>query len=342
MSAAQDKISEQRVQVMRREFERAIQDIKSVSALRQLELLIDRQDVDGIMTLLGIDPSAFIGITDSLRSDYQLAGRMAAEVLTPVPVPGIGAVAFRFDMAAPAATTWIATTSSKLVVEIIDDQRTLIREHLSRTTAAGINPRQAAVQLVGAIDRTTGKRTGGIVGLTSQQAGWMSKAEQELINLDSNYFTRKLRDKRFDSTVRKAIADEKPLTKKQISGIMRSLENRTLKYRGDNIARTEAINGLRAGQAESIRQAVVKGELEPQDVTKEWDATGDEDTRPDHEAANGQRQLLQNPFEIRGARMMYPGDSSLGAPGSQTIKCRCRADYRVDFVGRAVRLEGWR
>jgi hypothetical protein len=33
-----------------------------------------------------------------------------------------------------------------------------------------------------------------------------------------------------------------------------------------------------------------------------------------------------------GARMMFPGDFSLGAPPEEIINCRCVVKHRVDFL----------
>ena len=50
----------------------------------------------------------------------------------------------------------------------------------------------------------TGRRTGGIQGLPNSKASGLN-ARDELSGLNANYFTRELRDKRFDKTVRAAI-----------------------------------------------------------------------------------------------------------------------------------------
>ena len=197
--------------------------------------------------------------------------------------------------------------------------------------------------MVGRVNKTSGKRIGGFIGLTSQQAGWVANARSELESLDSHYFTRELRDKRFDATVRKAIRDEKPLTNSQVAAMITSMQNRTMKYRGDVIARNESIKALRAGQYNAIRQAMAKGQLEEQDVSKVYDATGDSRTRGDHLLTEGQRRSFSEPFQYPdGSLVLYPGDDSLGAPAKQTVQCRCKVDYRIDFIGRAVRMEGFR
>jgi hypothetical protein len=58
-------------------------------------------------------------------------------------------------------------------------------------------------------------------------------------------------------------------------------------------------------------------------LKKQWIAVLDDRTRPDHAAADMQIKEMHEPFEVGESLLMYPADSSLGAPLSQTINCRC-------------------
>ena len=56
---------------------------------------------------------------------------------------------------------------------------------------------------------------------------------------------------------------------------------------------------------------------------KTWKTFGDAKVRPSHKAANGQRVPLDMPFTVGGYEMMFPNDSSLGAPAGEVVNCRC-------------------
>ena len=125
-----------------------------------------------------------------------------------------------------------------------------------------------------------------------------------------------------------------------------AMQARTQQYRGQVIARTESINALRAGQFEAIKQAAIKGDIDPRDVSKAWDSSSDARTREDHllmEATYRDNPIgLESAFIAPdGSRLLYPGDWSLGASGAQTIQCRCKAVYRIDFAGSLRRVEGF-
>lgn len=84
------------------------------------------------------------------------------------------------------------------------------------------------------------------------------------------------------------------------------------------IARTETHTAAEVGQRKAAQAS-------PLDYVKEWLATEDDRTRPDHADANGQRVALDKPFVIGGVEMDHPGDPD--APPGQTINCRCTCLY---------------
>jgi hypothetical protein len=195
---------------------------------------------------------------------------------------------------------------------------------------AGRNPRNIALDIIGRINPATGKREGGVIGLTSNQTDAVIKARSELQNLDTNYFTRQRRDARFDKTIRKAIADGKPLTADQIDKITGRYKDRLLQLRGETIARTEAITALRAGTHEGFAQLVDSGAVRADQIRLTWSATGDGRTRDTHTSLNKQAITFGGTFvSPSGAMLSYPGDTSHGASGAETIQCRCTANYRI-------------
>lgn len=93
------------------------------------------------------------------------------------------------------------------------------------------------------------------------------------------------------------------------------LEARTPQRRTDVIARTESMHASNAGSYQLFKDYGAQ--------KKEWLATADERTRDAHRSANGQVRPMDQPFDVGGYHLTYPGDSSLGAPVSQIAQCRC-------------------
>ena len=338
-----DIIGNQQEAQMLRAFLDAVADIKNQTKITQLTAAIERGDIDGAIRLLGLDPAAFEGMDESLRQTYRTGGFTGAAQFGSIPTPD-GDVLMRFNMRSPAAEEWLRVNSSQLITDMVEGQQEMVRQVLTDDLAKGINPRQSALDLIGRMDNT-GQRRGGFIGLTPQQTGWVSTTRQELNDLNPNYFNRKLRDKRLDGVIRKAMNTDTPLTPAQINRAITRLQGRTLKYRGDVIARTESINALRAGQHESVNQAVARGELDVQDVRRVWDSSGpDGRTRDSHLFMEGQTRAQGVPFdfELTTGQAMFPGDASLGAEPKELIQCRCRENTQVDFIGRLKRIEGFR
>lgn len=314
-------------------FYEAIDSVKSQAVISEIARLINLGNVEGIVTLLNIDPVSFRPLESSIFNAYETGGKTAAAQIGVIPVAS-GTLAARFDIRSPSAERFINDLSSRKIVEISEDLRFTVRSILNAAMVKGQAPRSTALDLVGRIDPTTRKRIGGHIGLTEQQAQWVQNARFELENLDANYLNRKLRDRRFDKSFIKAMRDGKKY--KNTDAAVTRMQARALRYRAENIARTESLQALSEGHFEAIKQAVNVGEVS--DVLKFWDATGDIRTRPEHSEAENRSKKgipLDAPFFVGGEAMQRP--RQLGASGSNVINCRCRLKTKIDFIGRAAK-----
>lgn len=315
----------------------AITGIRDEATARMLEFLVRAGQVDLAMEALGINAARFAPLAETVRTAYLQSGLRTAMEVPPLRHTGLGGsyqVAFRFDLTNPRAEQWVREHSSKLVTAIVEDQRHLIRATVAEGLAVGRNPRQTALDIVGRVG-VTGRRSGGVLGLTSQQAQFVASAREELSSPAgmARYFSRQRRDKRFDATVRKAMREGRALSPEQIDRITGRYADRLLQLRGEMIARTESITSMNAAREESYRQAIEAGDLLPENVIGIWGATGDRRTRDSHFAMNGQQRRFGQPFVTPGgASMRYPGDIELGAGAEETVQCRCTKTYRIKYA----------
>lgn len=86
--------------------------------------------------------------------------------------------------------------------------------------------------------------------------------------------------------------------------------------RAIKVARTETMAASNAGEYESYNQCDYV-------IGSTWLSSHDSRVRATHAAANGQKRKLGDPFDVGGYKLMFPGDSSLGAPAKEVIHCRC-------------------
>jgi hypothetical protein len=82
------------------------------------------------------------------------------------------------------------------------------------------------------------------------------------------------------------------------------------------VGRTMSEANFRTLDEISAQMADIVGPMQ-----KEWNATLDARTRPEHAAAHGQRVPVDKPFTVGGEQLMYPNDPR-GSAGN-VINCRC-------------------
>jgi hypothetical protein len=319
----------------RKAFLDAIAAIRSDVTLARIEAAIQRGDVQAALDALNLEASYFRPLDDLLRQAVLQGGDYAIDELKRLAPRNT--VTGRFDATNPTAADILARYSSGRVVEISETTRDGLRLALSTAMETDASPRKVALDLVGRINRVTGRREGGLVGLNSQRIAWAQAAQAELQSGDgaqmANYLTRKSRDARFDPTVRAAIRAGKPVPADKVQAAMQAMNNRLLRDRGETIARTELLQSLNAGQQSGIQQAIDRGQLNADQVRLEWDSSADSFVRNSHRDMDGQTRPFGQPFTTPdGYLMMHPGDSTFGAPAGEIINCRCRTIVRLDLV----------
>lgn len=336
MLKALDKLAPE----VRAAFLRSLADLKSSAQISVIVGHLEKGNIDAAMLALNLNPAFFQPLDEVLRQVYRQGGADALARLPRIADPLGGAVVARFGGRNPRAEAWLAEQSSRLITGpkgIIEEIRRNIRPVLVAGMEAGANPRTTALSVVGRVNRATGRREGGLIGLTDNQIQWTQNAYAQLRSGDpaelQAYLGRKARDRRFDPLVRKAIREGKPVPADKARKMMVRYEARLLKYRGDVIARTETLRSLNASQDEALRELVGDGKLKPTQVKRIWDASGDSRTRDSHRAAEETSRAnpsgLEEGFQVGGYTLKYPGDPN--GPASETIQCRCVVKVEIDF-----------
>lgn len=91
------------------------------------------------------------------------------------------------------------------------------------------------------------------------------------------------------------------------------------------IARTEAHRIQIKATSDAQHKAKEKGA----DIVKQWDSVLDGDTRPNHAALDGQIREIDEPFEVNGIKVMYPGAFDNPA---EDCNCRCALLQRARWA----------
>lgn len=327
------KLVDKFIPEIRDAFLSSIRDVTSRVQISEVINAIQSGDAERAFRRLGMDDAAMRPLTATIERAFEQGGVTVMQSYPKTAFNSDGRVVFRFDVRNSRAEAWLRDQSSSLISSIQDDTRRAVQNTMIDGVRAGTNPRTIALDIVGRIDASTGQRIGGVIGLAPNQERWASRTQQMLEQLDSRYFKRELRDKRFDRTVAAAIRDGKPLSAEVISKLMTRYRDNVLRYRGETIGRTEANQALNRSDFEATQQAIDSGAINLSDVQKIWDATGDKRTREDHLLMDGQTVGFDEPFLFPdGTRAMFPGDISLDASPQEIINCRCRFRTKIDWA----------
>lgn len=324
---------------LRQAFVEAIADIRSRITLRLLIERLERGDVQGAMDMLHIEREAFGQLEIAIANAYHGGGMAMAEDLR-LRDPEGNRVVFRFGVRNLEAERWLTEHSGAMITRLIDDQLNGVRTALTEGLARGDNPRTTALDIIGRANRITGRREGGIIGLTAAQERFVAAARAELLSGDraqmEHYLTRQRRDRRFDAAIRKAIAAGKALTVADVGKIVGRYSERLLALRGEMLARTETMIALGKSRDDAILQAIESGKVEADLVTKHWRSAGDDRVRHTHRALDGSAVPFARVFTSpSGAVLRFPGDPA--APASEIVGCRCTVEYRIDYTERLLR-----
>jgi hypothetical protein len=157
-----------------------VADLRNAADLQRVIAALQSGDLQEAITAMHLDPAAFGDMQDAIARSYGAGGQSAASHMPGFTDAFGRAIVVRFDARNPRAEGWLSEHSSTLVTRILDDQRQGLRQALTAGMVQGQNPRTVALDIVGRIDRTTGQRSGGIIGLTSQQTEFAANARAEL------------------------------------------------------------------------------------------------------------------------------------------------------------------
>lgn len=323
--------------VLRDAFLASFNDIRSNVVLQKVVDALERKDINGAIAAMNIDRAAFAPLERAIEQAFAAGGTVTVAGMPALRDRKGAAVFFRFDVRNPRAERQIKAQAANLVKQIIDDQRQALRRAIEEGYALGQGPRTIALDVVGRINRATGKREGGVIGLTDKQTSYVTKARAQLTAGDGPslraYLGRERRDKRFDSTVMKAINSGEAIPADTVSKMVRQYESRLLQLRGETVARTETMQAVHASKHEAFSQGLAKTGYSEESVTRTWRSAGDGRVRHTHATMNGQTvRGLETPFESpSGALLRYPGDTSYGAGAAEIIGCRCDDEIDIDY-----------
>lgn len=315
-------------------FFKAMADLRALADVQRVTAALEAGNIDAAVDALSLDPAVYNDVLEKVRAAHMEGGNTAAAAMPKRGLDGV-ALAIRFDGRNLGAERILAEQSAKLITRMVAGDREVARRALTEGMVRGDNPKRVALDVVGRVSRVTGKREGGVLGLSAPQERAVAAARRELASsnpkLLRNYLRRPRRDKRFDRSVEKAILEGGALPKDKVGRMITAYSNSLLKRRGDVVGMHETFSAIESAKAEAYRQAVESGKVPAAAVTKTWRHFDSKNPRHQHVEIDGQTVALNDPFVMPdGTVMQHPHDPN--APVGHTAGCLCQADYRIDFL----------
>jgi uncharacterized protein with gpF-like domain len=136
-------------------------------------------------------------------------------------------------------------------------------------------------------------------------------------------------NKAIETVKQQALAKGEAITNATLAARSRILLNQKISGRINTIAATETQNPAENSKQTEIdyldhHNAEIDGEnIAERKKQKQWIAILDNVTRVDHAEADGQTVDFDEPYEVAGQQLRFPGDMGLGATIDNVINCRC-------------------
>jgi hypothetical protein len=203
--------------------------------------LLSRGQVDRVVAMLPTEPW--------LIAQEQLAAELLGELLdagSRVTLPSIQkeTLSFSFDRARPESVSWARRQAGSLITEISSGQRNVVRDVIATAATGEADWGDVARQVQGSI------------GLTTQQAGWVS-----------NFYERS-----FSNAIRGGASSSRAAA---IAGDQAARYQASVhRYRANTIARTETMRAASEGRMQAWGQGLTDGFISPL-WEKEWIAEAD-------------------------------------------------------------------
>lgn len=220
----------------------------------------------------------------------------------------------KLDITTPKISQVLARNKQNFSGNLSLQQQNILRE----ATIAGIRAGLTVDQLAQKLRR--------VIGLNAQQQRAVDTYQRSLEQGSSDALRRTLRDPTFDATISNVIDSDSVLSANQIERMVGGYSRKLQQARAQTIAETETLKIMNQGRYSAVAQLV---EVTGARGMKTWLHTSAAEPRQSHLAIVGDTIPVDEAFDVGGAQLLYPGDTSLGAGPDQIVNCACGIHYSI-------------
>lgn len=231
---------------------------------------------------------------------------------------------FNFDRFDPATQAHIRDYQDALIKQLGESSRQVIEDTIINAMRLGFSADDIVDQIRA------------VIGLTDRQAAAVLNFRNMLMNSDPEALRRQLANSDDMDTFKQAISNGRTLDQATVDQMVSNYENNYLDYRAQSIADTEATRAANLGLRDSYQQAVDRGVMPSEAVTRHWQISLDEKTC-DHCLS----VVDDNPDGIPLDGEYDSDDGPIDGPPYHT-NCRCSEEFvtNLDLVPTDADFEG--
>lgn len=244
-------------------YESVIRDREGVTYRNQVYAALSSVEDDITEILLAQVTGTGTMAADDVKNDLLKRYRSIGKADTPSPESLIGA--FRFDLDDPRAKAWASAESGRLITNMADEQRAVMRDVVSRS----FNANQTRQQMSNALRETLNTISPGTEygNITSRLIG----ANVNGLTRQSERAVWNTMNRVADEVAARGITGEKAL--EQVRRQVDKHADKLRKSRARTIARTELAMAAEEGRQQAWDQAADKGLINRATATKVWSAS---------------------------------------------------------------------
>ena len=244
-------------------YESVIRDREGVTYRNQVYAALSSVEDDITEILLAQVTGTGTMAADDVKTDLLKRYRSIGKADTPSPESLIGA--FRFDLDDPRAKAWASAESGRLITNMADEQRAVMRDVVSRS----FNANQTRQQMSNALRETLNTISPGTEygNITSRLIG----ANVNGLTRQSERAVWNTMNRIADEVAARGITGEKAL--EQVRRQVDKHADKLRKSRARTIARTELAMAAEEGRQQAWDQAADKGLINRATATKVWSAS---------------------------------------------------------------------
>lgn len=326
--AAGDTAEIERLEALLRKLDRdlaeafmtAVRQVQDKVDMTRLTAMIANGNVSGAIDMLeGLLRAGGFAQPFANRVTYQTI--FAAQETATQAAATLATAGIIFDQVETEVVDYLRAREMDQIRETSRETQTAIRNTILDGVTRGRNP------------LTVARDVRASIGLTAVQASYVANYRRNLEELQSRALTRVLRDRRFDPSVARAIAEQRPMSREKIDQLVARYQARWLRHRSEVIARTEGLRAANGGQYIAYEQQVREGRIPEEAIRRFWYHSHDDKVRHSHleipkmnPDGVGMFEAFQSPL----GPLRFPGDPE--GTAANVIGCRCTTTVKIDFL----------